>query len=818
MTRNEDTSVQRDLQADASGHGRISQVAGNSYQVAGDYYEAPQPGLAVPAPTTLPPRARLVGRAEQTEQLLGLLDPSAPGESAVVVSAVSGLAGIGKTALALQAAHEAVDRGWFPGGALFLSLHGYDPDRRVEAEQALSILLRGLGVTEADLPPTHDEQRALYQAELAARAQQGKPVLVIADDAGGTGQVLPLVPGPRLHRLLITSRHTLDPVALTARRLQLDELAPAQATALIADALTLADPHDPRPEQEPDALAEIAALCGHLPLALVIAAALLTADPGQPLTALAELLNTEHTRLEALHYDDHNGHSLAVQAAFDLSYQKLPPDQARLLRLLSCNPGPDISTEAATVLNNGAPARPLLAALARSGLLTEQPVGSNRWHMHDLIRLYAHHQHQETDDNKQRRQSLASLLEYYQTTSRAAGDRLRTLPGKTVSPRFTGRAEALVWMDTERNNLLLAAAAHSSFALQAVGSLSEYLHLRRAFTDALALAQHALTAAHEVGDRLGEGMALTNLGLALQEVRRFEEAIDAHTQAAEICRELGDRHREGTALNNLGNALQEVRRFEEAIDAHTQDLEICRELGDRHGEGMALNNLGTALQEVRRFEEAIDAHTQADEIFRELGDRHREGTALNNLGLALQEVRRFEEAIDALTQDLEICRELGDRHGEGRTLNNLGNALQEVRRFEEAIDAHTQAGEIFRELGDRHGEGTALNNLGNALRKVRRFEEAIDAHTQAGEIFRELGDQHREGTALNNLGNALRKVRRFEEAIDVHTQDLEICRELGDRHREGTALNNLGNALQEVRRFEEAIDAHTQADEIFREL
>ncbi|WP_164541061.1 ATP-binding protein, partial [Streptomyces abyssomicinicus] len=502
MIRDEDAGVQRELRARASGHGQISQVAGNHYQIAGDYYAgSPQPGPAAPAPTTLPPPARLVGRAEQTEQLLGLLDPSAPGESAVVVSAVAGLAGIGKTALALQVAHAAVDRGWFTGGALFLSLHGYDPARRIEAEQALGVLLRGLGITEADLPPTFDEQRALYQAELAARARRGEAVLVVADDAGGTGQVLPLVPGPRLHRLLITSRHTLDPVALTARRLQLDELAPGPAAALLTDALTRADPHDLRPEREPDALAEIAALCGCLPLALVIAAALLTADPGLPLTALAELLKTEHTRLKTLHYDDQDGHSLAVQAAFDLSYQKLPSDQAHLLRLLSCNPGPDISTEAATVLNDGVPARPLLAALARSGLLTEQPVGGNRWRMHDLIRLYARHQHQETDDAQQRQQSLTGLLEYYGTTTAAAIDHLTALPGKAAPLRFTDRAEALAWLDTERSNLLLAAAAHPSFALEVVSNLSAYLDLRRAFTDAIALAHHALSAARELGDR-----------------------------------------------------------------------------------------------------------------------------------------------------------------------------------------------------------------------------------------------------------------------------------------------------------------------------
>ncbi|MFJ9662065.1 tetratricopeptide repeat protein, partial [Streptomyces griseoflavus] len=719
------------LAARASEHSRI-------VQVGGDYYEAAKT-LERQALTTLPvPPAHLAGRAEQTDQLLGLLDPAAQGTAAVAV--VTGLAGSGKTALVLQTAHEAVARGWFPGGALFVTLHGYDPARRVEADGAVDLLLRGLDVTDEDLPPTLDRQRAVYQAELAARAQRGEPVLIVADDAADTGQVLPLVPGPRPHRLLITSRHGLDPVALAARRLHLEELAPAPAAALITDALTRADPHDPRPARDPAALAEIADHCGRLPLALMIAAALLAADPGLPLPSLADQLKDERTRLAALHYADQDGHTLAVRAAFDLSYQHLPADQARLLRRLSSNPGPDLSTEAATVLNDDTPARPLLAALTRAGLLTEQPTGGNRWRPHDLIRLYAHHQHQEVDDTRIRENCLARLLEHYQTTADAADDRLRALPGQEVTARFTSRADALAWLDAERSNLLAAATAHPTFALNAADALTGYLHRRRYFTDVLALAQHALTDARQSGDRDREGTALNNLGLALREVRRFEEAIDAHTQTAAIFHELDDRHREAGALNNLGLALREVRRFEEAIDAHTQAAAIFHELDDRHHGSTALDNLGTVLREVRRFEEAIDAHTQAAAIFRELGDRDREAGALNNLGLALREVRRFEEAIDAHTQAAAIFHELDDRHREGMVMNNLGTALRQVRRFDEAIDAHTQDLAICRELGDRHSEAGALDNLGLALREVRRFEEAIDAHTQAAAIFHELDD------------------------------------------------------------------------------
>ncbi|MEV7442911.1 tetratricopeptide repeat protein [Streptomyces sp. NPDC091204] len=814
--KNKGTSEQRILRARASGHAQI-------IQVAGDYRGPAMPEPVSPALTTLPPApAHLVGRGIESERLLGLLDPTERGQSAVVVSAVAGLAGIGKTALALHAAHEAVARGWFPGGALFVTLHGYDRVQRIDAGQALGTLLRDLGVRDKDLPPTLDEQQGRYQAELAARARQGEPVLVVADDVGSTSQVLPLLPGHRAHRLLITSRHTLDPVALEARHLRLDELDPGPAAALITDALTRVDPADPRLRQEAVALDEIVAYCGQLPLALVIAAALLVADPGLSLTALAGQLKAEHTRLAALHFDDQEGHSLAVRTAFDLSYQRLPPAQARLLRLLSCNPGPDVSTEAATVLND-APARPVLAALSRAGLLSEQPVGGDRWRMHDLIRLYAHHLHQKADDDGLRQECLDRLLEHYRATAHAADDHLSALPGDRVPERFANQADALAWMDAERLNLLSAVTAAATaerltHTVSLATSLAVFLGRRRYFDDAVTVAKQALSAARKLGDRRGEGRALNHLGAALREVRRFEEAIKAHTQAVDIFRELEDRHREGAALNNLGLTLRHVRRFEEAIDAHTQAVDIFRELGDRHREGGMLNNLGLALRKARRFEDAINAHTQDLAICRELGDRHREGWALNSLGSALRYVRRFEEAIDAHTQAVDVLRELGDRHRESTALNNLGLALQGVRRFEDAIDAHTQAVDIFRELGDRHREGGALDSLGLALQGVRRFEDAIDAHTQDLAICRELGDRHSEGGALDSLGLALQGVRRFEDAIDAHTQAVDIFRELGDRHSEGGALDSLGLALQGVRRFEDAIDAHTQAVDIFREL
>ncbi|MGW7134331.1 tetratricopeptide repeat protein, partial [Streptomyces bobili] len=771
--------------ATASGHGQTTQVGRDQYNhttVLG-----PGAGPAPRADAGLPKAADLVGRERHTGELLGLLDPGGAGPGVVVVT---GLAGVGKTALALDGAHRARECGWFPGGVLFVHLRGYDPVGPVTGGQALETLLRALGVRDEDLPPTLVEQESLYRSELARRAQVG-PVLVVADDASATGQLLPLMPAGPGHQLLATSRDALTGPGFPGRLISLDQLDPESAADLIAHTLTQVRFDDPRPRAEPGALREVAAHCGGLPLALTIAAAQLTLDPGLPITDLAASLADTGSRLKSLSYEDRDGRSLGVQAAFELSYRRLDDKPAGLLRLLSLNPGPDISTTTAAVLTNEAlpTARQGLAALARAGLVGEQPVGSNRWRMHDLTRLYADELCHHHDDGPPRQQALERLLEHYRATTDAADDHLRALPGQPVPDLFPDRTAALAWFDAEHPNLtaavpLAATADQNDLALSLAESLVIYLRERRFFLEAVTTAEQALTTARELGDRHSEATALDNLGTALDQVRRFEEAITAHNQAIDICRELGDRYNEGQTLNNLGLVLRQVRRFDEAITAHNQATDICRELGDRHSEGPARNNLGNALQEVRRFEEAITAYTKAANVYREFGNRHREGQTLNNLGAVLREVRRFEEAITAHNQAIDICRELGDRYSEGLALNNLGLVLRQVRRFDEAITAHNQATDICREFGDRHSEGIALNNLGIALQQVRRFGDAITAHNQATDIHRELGDRHREATALNNLGTALRKVRRFNEAITAYNEDLAICRELGDRHGE----------------------------------
>ena len=722
--------------------------------------------------------AGFVGRGHELTELLALLSPhssrsgsdAAPAEAAgvVVVSAVAGAPGVGKTALAQAAARAATARGWFPGGAVTVDLHGYDPDpaQVVWPAQLYGGLLRALGLPGEQVPPTESDQATVYHQLLDQLAQADRPVLLVLDNAADTQQVAQVLPrGVGGHRVLMTSRDTLGGLP-EARLLDLHILERGAAVELLTRGLQRRHPGDARVAFDPAAAARLVELCGRLPLAVQIVAALLGDEPDRPLTELADELADEAHRLRGLDY----GGRWAVRAAFDLSYRRLDPPVAALFGWLSAAPGPDVGLAvAAAVADQDQPStRAGLRALCRAHLLDQQPTnGGLRWRMHDLIRLYA------TEHLTPRHQEagFTRALTHYCHSTNLACRRFTALSvqAASVPAGFTTASEAMSWVLTERAGLV-AAVVHAANtrpgdAARLAADLAPFLERARPLVDGVTVAAAAVHATsfsnqpatatawdsirrmvqqvreifRETRSRHCEGIAWNNLGLALRGVRRFEEAITAHQKAREIFRKTGDREGEGTAWNNLGSALQEVRRFDEAITAHQHARQSYQETGDRHGEGMAWTNLGSALRQVRRFDEAITAHQLAREIFREAGDRHSEGSAWGNLGLALVEVRRFEEAITALHQAREIFQETADRHREATAWHNLGLALRQMRRFDEAITAHEQAIAVCAELADHYGHAHALENLGDVHAAFEHPAPARRAWVEAVELFTAVG-------------------------------------------------------------------------------
>ncbi|WP_326784114.1 ATP-binding protein [Streptomyces sp. NBC_00151] len=778
------------------------------YLTARDVYIGDRPVAEPPAPSVeLPPLPQVApgftGRTRELDELLVVLgsregagkdEEESDAATSVVVSAVQGMGGIGKTALAVSAGRRALEAGAFTG-TLFLDLRGYD-DVPIDAARALDDVLRQLGVDAAQIPPEQDQRAAVYRTQLAVRARRGERLLVIADNASASEQVESLIPGGP-HRLLITSRDDLSHIG--AQLIDLGILPVGEAVDLLDAAVRTVLPNDGRVAADTDGALRVAELCGCLPLALRIAAAQMVADRSLKPADLAADLEDPAGRLDVL--DDG---SRAVRVVVQRSVRRLSPPQEELFWLLTVNPGPDFSLAIAVAVSGVAKAKDVrlrLAALARASLLRQDPV-SGRWSMHDLVRAYANEQAAQYTTATDR--ALKRLLEHYTRFALDAAVHLdHSVKGD--SSRFGDRVHATAWFDAERANLVAAIQAahvggHLRIAAGLPSLLSSYLHIRRLLNDALTVGSIALDATTALSDRTSQAMAWGNLGYTLGELRRFEEALGAHQRALDGFIDLGDTHGQATAWLNLGGVLGKLRRFEEALDAHQRALDGFIDLGDTHGQAKVWSNLGSSLADLRRFEEALGAHQRALDGFIDLGDTHAQAMVWLNLANSLTDLRRFEEALGAHQRALDGFIDLGDTHAQATVWMNLGYTLGELRRFEEALGAHQRALDGFIDLGDTHSQATVWMNFGYILGKLRRFEEALGASQRALDGFIDLGDTHAQATTWMNLGMALRGRGEFGSAEEAGKRSAALFKEVGDSFRRGKALSELALTLSQAER------------------
>ncbi|KUM98686.1 hypothetical protein AQI88_01725 [Streptomyces cellostaticus] len=652
------------------------------------------------------------GRERELESLLrGLRPPDDTGATgSTLLWAVTGLGGIGKTALALRAAHAARHEGWFTGGILFLDLAGYD-DTPVSPARAVASLLYALGVGGAHLPSEEVDQHALYLSRLATLADEGKRVLLLFDNVCETGQLPPLLPGSDAHRVVFTSRESHP--SLPARELSLGPLCPSDSTALIAEALRLREEGDERLEREAESLRELTGLCGHMPLALQIAAALLRhhRSRGRVASLVTELRSGTHLT-DTLHSRgvDQYGRPLALAPVFEASVRRLPAGRSRALCLMAQVPCADYDTDTAAVITGlpGRQALDVLDDLACAHLVTRDLPGDDvreRWHIHDLVRSYACAlAAADPQLGAAARTARARVRRHYH---RQAADRDRHLPAPVHDPSPAAvrrRDAALAWFDGEHANLVAAVLwpddddpeVRVSLALHLAG----YLRWRRFFEDWIAVGRTARPLAHRMGDERAEAAVCNHLGSALSRGGPADEAIEPLTHAAHLYHRTGDPRGEGMAWNNLGLAQRRSGEVGLALTTHVRARHRFRDLGDRWNEGRAQHNIGLALDAGGRHAEAATAFGRACELHRG-HDRIYHGDSLNSLGWALYTAGRTQEAIAALQESLRIRQEYDNWYATGLTGSNLARTLEAAGRSREAAEARALADEACARAGTR---------------------------------------------------------------------------------------------------------------------
>lgn len=439
------------------------------------------------------------------------------------------------------------------------------------------------------IPPELEDRARLWRSVLAERAAAGQRMLVIADNVSHPDQVRPLLPGTPVHRVLITSRHRLAAMDGT-RLLDLPVLDPMQSARMLSAVIAISDPTDTRAMDDPESTDRVARLCGGLPLAVRVSAALLVAEPEQSMASLAAALTDGRRRLAELRYDG----SLSVRAAFDLSYDHLEPEQARLFRLMALHPGPDMGIAAIAAMAGveQATARRLLRQLRRAHLV-QAGSAADRWRMHDLLRLYG--TEKADDDSAERDEAVVRLLQHYLDHVRSAADHTR-VEGTGTDLRFPGRGEALAWLDAEHVNVVAMAdlahtGGHPRYVVEMAAPLYDYFDLRKHWQEWILIQELGLRNAERLGDRTFVGTFLVNLGLAHSQSMRLEIAVPLFRQALTVFRTLGDRVGFGRALNHLGWTLRDLGRPTFAMMCNRWALALFQEAGHAYHQCDALHNM-----------------------------------------------------------------------------------------------------------------------------------------------------------------------------------------------------------------------------------
>ncbi|MFJ2437552.1 AAA family ATPase [Streptomyces anulatus] len=851
----------------ASGPVRLDAFApgGRVYQAARNLYvsEAPRARPAGPLavvepvlPTDEAAAEVFVGRGTERREVLAVLDPAHGATGMVVASSVAGLAGIGKTALARSCAAEAVGRGWYAGGAVFVDLNGYaqDPADQVLSEHVFAPMLHALGF-QGRLADSPGGQAAQYHRMLADRAAERRPVLLVLDNASSTAQIADLVPRSRAHRTLITSRHTL--VTRGSRTLELGVLSPAGARTLVEEQLEFLSPGGTRTRQDAQGTERLCRMCGHLPLALHIATALLARDPDLTPSALADELARARNTLDIL--DDGER---AVRAAFELSYRRLTPEQARVFRLLPLNPGPHIATNAVARLADMADDRALrlIRELARAHVV--ERVGNGVWRQHDLMRAYAiellgrHGDDQGAASNR--------LIEHYVAL---AADALSTLHAEEPATHFRTVEAALAWCDREHPNLQAAISMAATFgdddgALRVQETLIA-VHAHRGQTaEWEAAARMAVRFATEAKDHPGRSRALHQVMVALERGGHRDQAVEAagtllrfQHMVVEAASQAGDPLVCRRLLQHSVAALAESRRLlgeSESRLLHRRREDIARvararrldetfqEIGPRPPrrptEPAAEDFRGTVPRPPRRptgpsaEEEVPGVAAEAARWARKALERLPEvypGSA-HAVAVAAPAQMAARRALSLIPEDLRpedaddwrgvcalLARFAAARLAGGPISRDAGRIAQQDwswRVLPHVASTYEIAVQSYRRVNDPAAQVRLYSDLAEESFLSGDYPRAIKCRLAAAGIAEAMGDEAGQGEALSAVAHANLLLANHEEAARFAEKAVPLLTAAKRPGPAGRALTTLANASYSLNHLTQALSAALRAE------
>jgi tetratricopeptide (TPR) repeat protein len=751
----------------------------------------------VAVPRQLPPAVGyFTGRTEELATLSRLVAGGRQDGTAVVISAIGGTAGVGKTALAVHFAHRVAEQ--FPDGQLYMNLRGHDTGAPVLAADALASFLGALGLHGPHIPAGCEERAAMYRSLLA-----GRRMLIVLDNVHRCEQVRPLLPGTGGCAVLVTSRDNL--AGLVARdgavRLELDVLSLEASVAALRDLIGA------RADEDRRATALLAARCCRLPLALRVAAELAIGRPAVPLAVLAEELADLQHRLDVL--DAGGDEATAVRAVFSWSYRHLDAEVARAFRLAALHPGADFDRHAvAALLDTGVQhAGRLLNRLAQAHLV--HATGAWRFGMHDLLRGYAIECAAAEDGPADQAAARARLLDHYLHTAASAMETL--FPTAAVHRPDLGTAPCVLapvddpetarpWLDAERANLIATAffaandGASLAHATRLSATVGQYFVFGHHLSEAVTLHGYALRAAQRRGDRAAEATALSHLGFLEWQRGRSRGAADYQQRALALFDAAIDRVGLCRALHRLALAERHLGNLAEAAAHAERVLTLSRQAGDRLGQAHALRLLATINRAQGAFLPATDLLHQDLALLDELGERRTRSVAVKELGIIDLRFGRLAVAEQRLEQAIQLAGEAGNVSGQAEALSHLGLLHLHHGRHQRAAEYQLRALAVLRRTSDRHGEAEVLARLAlaelNAGHNGQARNHLEGALTMAGTLNARLV----EATVLNSLGDTFLAAGQPLQAEAYFTAALALTRQTGQRDTQARAHDGLARA------------------------